>query len=194
VDLAHDTDLPWETARLILRRFRMSDLAAFMAYRNDPEVARYQSWDDTTEEMARAIITAHATRWFGTPGEGVQIAVERKDTGELVGDCYFELDRAEPRQGELGYSLARDHQHRGFATEAVSCLLDHVFEGFRLHRVVALADCDNGSSIALLERVGFRREGHFRQSYWDRDRWTDEYLYAMLEDEWTSAEGSAPTG
>lgn len=172
----------------------MSDLAAFVAYRNDPDVARYQSWDETTEAQARAIIASQSRQRIELPDEGIQIAVERKDTGELAGDCYFQLDRAEPRQGELGYTLARAHQGRGFATEAVSCLLDHVFGEFHLHRVVALTDCDNRASIALLERLGFRREGHFLQSYWDRDRWTDEYLYAVLENEWKRVEGSAPTG
>jgi len=41
-----------ETERLILRQFRNSDLASFMAYRNDPEVARYQSWESITRRNA----------------------------------------------------------------------------------------------------------------------------------------------
>jgi len=177
-------ELPWSTERLVLRRFRQSDVDAFVAYRNDPEVARYQSWDPVTEAEARTLIARESEREIGLPGRGIQIAIERKDTGDTIGDLYLQLDALEPRQAELGYTLARDQQGNGFATEAVSCLLDHVFRGLQLHRIIAYTDCDNTPSIALLERLGFRREGHFLQSYWSRDHWTDEYLYAMLRDEW----------
>jgi aminoglycoside 6'-N-acetyltransferase len=48
------------------------------------------------------------------------------------------------------------------------------------------ADCDtrNDRSWRLLERVGFRREGHLRASYRDGEDWSDEYLYGLLADEW----------
>lgn len=176
--------LPWSTERLVLRRFRGPDLPALLAYRNDPLVARYQSWDSVTEEVGAAIVATHAVRPLGVPDAGLQIAIERTDGGVLIGDCYLQVDRSEPRQAEIGYTLARDEQGNGYATEAVSCLLDHVFPDLDLHRVVALVDCENERSIALLERLGFRREGHFVQSYWDDDRWADEYLYAILREEW----------
>lgn len=179
-------DLPWSTERLILRRFREEDLPAFLAYRNDPLVARYQSWDSATEEEARYIIASQAVQQLGVPGSGIQIAIERKDSRELIGDCYLQVDMAEPRQAELGYTLARDQQGKGYATEAVSCVLDRVFTGLGLHRIIALTDCENAPSITLLERLGFRREGHFLQSYWDGNQWTDEYLYALLKEEWKS--------
>ena len=47
-------------------------------------------------------------------------------------------------------------------------------------------DTRNGSSVALLERLGMRREGHLRQCYYDEraGEWADEYLYALLRAEW----------
>ena len=41
-------------------------------------------------------------------------------------------------------------------------------------------------SIALLERLGMRREGHLRESTWAKGEWTDDLVYALLPDEWQS--------
>jgi RimJ/RimL family protein N-acetyltransferase len=173
-----------ESERLILRRFEDSDLAAFVAYRNDPEVARYQSWDSFDEREASALIREMESEQPGVPGEWFQFAIEPKETGGLVGDCALRVDRQEHYRAEIGFTLAHEHQGKGFASEAVSRLLDYVFDDLGLHRVVAIVDCRNKPSWALLERVGMRREGHFLENVWFKGEWSDEYLYAVLKDEW----------
>jgi RimJ/RimL family protein N-acetyltransferase len=173
-----------ESERLILRRFRDSDLAPFVAYRNDPEVARYQSWDSFDERETRAFIREMASAQPGVPGDWFQFAVELKETGELLGDCALQVDGQEPYRAELGFTLAREHQGKGFAAEAASRLLDYAFESLGLHRIFAIADCRNKPSWTLLERVGLRQEGHFLESVWFKGEWSDEYLYAILKDEW----------
>jgi RimJ/RimL family protein N-acetyltransferase len=100
----------------------------------------------------------------GVPGEWFQFAVESKETGDLVGDCTLQVDGQEPYRAEIGFTLAREHQGKGFASEAVSRLLDYAFDDLGLHRVAAIADCRNKPSWALLERVGMRREGHFLEN------------------------------
>jgi len=173
-----------ESERLILRRFRDTDLAPFVAYRNDPEVARYQSWDSFDEREARAYIREVGSAQPGVPGDWFQFAIESKEVGSLVGDCALQVDGQEPYRAELGFTLAREHQGKGYASEAVSRLLDYAFEDLGLHRVVAIADCRNEPSWRLLERVGLRQEGHFLESLWFKGGWSDEYLYAVLKDEW----------
>lgn len=175
-----------ESARLIIRHFKPADLPLFHAYRNDPEVARYQGWDTLSEERALSFINEMAALQPGIPGEWFQFAVELKESGLLIGDCAMKLDTEEPRQAEIGYSFARRHQGNGYASEAVSTLLDYAFGSFGLHRVTAFVICGNERSIALLERIGMRREGHFLQDFWHKGSWVDEYLYALLESEWLS--------
>ena len=182
--MSHTTFTRIESGRLILRRFEDPDLAPFVAYRNDPEVARYQSWDSFDEREARAFIQEMRSGQPGVPGEWFQFAVESKVTGGLVGDCALQVDGREPYRAEIGFTLAREHQGKGFASEAVSRLLDYAFDELGLHRVFAIADCRNKPSWALLERVGLRREGHFLESVWFKGEWSDEYLYAVLKDEW----------
>ena len=172
-----------ESERLILRRFAGSDLEPFLAYRNGPLVARYQAWESCTEREATAMIEELKQLQPGTPGEWFQFAVELKETGALIGDCALKVEQ-NGRQGEIGFTLSREHRGKGYASEAVSCLLCYAFADLGLHRVVAITDQENRPSIALLERLGMRREGHFVRNAWFKGRWASEYLYAVLKDEW----------
>jgi RimJ/RimL family protein N-acetyltransferase len=172
-----------ESERLILRRFADSDLVPFLAYRNDPEVARYQAWESCTEQEAKSMIKQLRKEEPGSPGEWFQLAIELKKTGALIGDCALKVE-LDGRQAEIGFTLSREHQGKGYASEAVSRLLDYAFGDLGLHRVFAITDQENEPSFALLERLGMRREGSFVQNAWFKGRWTSEYLYAVLEDEW----------
>jgi RimJ/RimL family protein N-acetyltransferase len=173
-----------ETTRLRLRHLTDTDLQAFMAYRNDPEVARYQSWEGISETEASAFIQEQKKVQPSVPGQGFQIAIELKETNALIGDCYFTINELDNRQAEIGFTLSRAYQGHGFATEAVSYFLNYAFLTFDLHRIIAIADCENAASVALLERLGMRREGHFLQNVWFKGKWGDEYLYAILKEEW----------
>src|SRR6266581_5364880 len=154
----------FETPRLRLRHFRDTDLALFMAYRNDPEVAKYQGWEGISESEARAFLQEQKEVQPGVPGQWFQIAIELKETGMLVGDCALKTEVDNERQAEIGYTLARAYQGKGIASEAVSRVLDYVFRTLGLHRVIAITDCENAASITLLERLGLCREGHFIQN------------------------------
>ena len=173
-----------ETARLRLRHFTDADLAPFMAYRNDPEVAKYQSWEGISESEACAFIQEQKELQPGGPGQWFQIAIELKETGMLVGDCALRIEEHDERQAEIGYTISRAYQRRGIASEAVSRVLEYAFVALGLHRVIAITDCENVASVALLERLGLRREAHFHQNVWFKGKWGDEYLYAMLQEEW----------
>lgn len=179
-----DEFIPLESERLRLRRFRASDLETFLAYRADPQVARYQGWEDYTRADAQAFLERQLAVVPGTPGCRAQIAIERKDTGAMIGDLYLFTPEDEPPWAQIGFTLQRASQGRGYATEAVRRLLDHAFGPLARHRVTALADAANARSIALLERVGMRREAHFVENVRERGAWRDEVAYAILQREW----------
>lgn len=174
-----------ETPRLLLRRLKDGDLPTLLAYHNDPEVARYQLWEDMSEAAARAFVNEQKSLRPGVPGQWFVFALERKDTHVHIGDCSLKVSELDERQGEIGFNLARDQQGKGYAAEAVSSVLDYAFDVLELHRVIAVTDCENAASVALLERVGMRREGHFIQNIWFKGKWGDEYHYAVLRHEWT---------
>lgn len=175
---------PIETARLRLRQFTAAELPTLLAYRNDPVVAKYQSWESMTEAEGRAFIREMIHALPGVPGPGFQFAIILKEDALHIGDCFFKLADDDVRQAEIGYTLARSYWGQGFASEAVRALLDYSFLQLKLHRVIAITDSQNTPSFTLLERLGMRREGHFHQNIWFKGAWGDEYLYAMLREEW----------
>ena len=174
-----------ESPRLTLRRFADADLEPFLAYLNDPLVARYQSWESYTEEQARDVIEQQKDRSPGRPGQWFTFALELKETGTLIG--HVALRMLDDQQAEIGFTMARAFHGRGLACEAATRVLDYAFAELKLHRVTAITDCENEKSAALLERLGMRREGHFIQNIWFKGRWGSEYLYAVLSDEWLRA-------
>ncbi|MDX1934316.1 MAG: GNAT family protein [Capsulimonadales bacterium] len=174
------------TERLILRPMREKDAPFLVAYRRDPEVAKFQSWTAFDEELARGFISELSQRQPGTPEEGYQMGIARRDTDELIGDLYLRLLDYDPRQAEIGYTLARPHQRRGYAREAVRAFCGYLFDDLQLHRLIAYTSTENVRSVRLLESLGFRREGWTRESVDINDRWHDEYLYALLRREWSN--------
>ena len=86
---------------------------------------------------------------------------------------------------EVGITLTRAYQGQGYATEAVEGVLDWLFVSLGKHRIHARVDPRNEASIALLERVGMRKEGHLRESVWTKGEWADDMIYAILGKEWS---------
>ena len=176
--------LPMHTERLVLRVPTESDAPTMAAYRDDPEVARYQGWplpypaDDAIAGIRRV---AHLTG--PTPGESVQVAIE--NAGTVVGDLYVSIH---PPEGDgataaLGYTLAPAHQGRGFAAEAAGAMVDALFAHTPVHRVVATLDPENLASMRLLDQLGFAHEGVARRSVPIRGEWLDDLRYGLLRHE-----------
>lgn len=173
------------TERLIIRRFTPQDAATFSAYRSDPAVARYQSWEAPYSlEDARRFIEQTADEDPDTPGTWFQFAIVEQPTQRHIGDVAALCVAHDPRLATIGFTLAADAQGQGYGTEAVTALLDYLFEHRAKHRVSATCDARNTRSVALLERVGMRREAHHPRSAWWNGEWTDEYAYAVLATEW----------
>jgi ribosomal-protein-alanine N-acetyltransferase len=68
--------------------------------------------------------------------------------------------------------------------EAVERLLAYLFDELDLHRVIAITDVENIPSCNMLDRLGFRREGHFVENLMFKGNWGSEYYYGMLKREW----------
>ena len=171
--------------RVLLRRFRPDDVIVFVAYRSDEQVARFQSWDAPYpraegERFIREIGRQHPD----TPGEWFQFAVRLRSTERLIGDCAVFPHADDARQCDIGFTLSPEHQGHGYATEAVRLLVNYLFSERGKHRISAWCDPRNAASVALLERLGMRREGHLRQSTWAKGEWTDDLVFGLLRDEW----------
>jgi RimJ/RimL family protein N-acetyltransferase len=186
--------LPFATARLYLRPFEPADAAAFSAYRSDPDVVRYQGWQTPyTRAQAERFIADLAGIDGPVRGDWLQIALGHD--GVLVGDVAVHLD-GDGQVATIGYTLATEHQHQGFAVEAVGALVARLFGELGVHRVVADLDPRNLASARLLESLGFEREAEGRAAVRVGDEWVDDARYAHTAtsyEAWTSRPQGPPT-
>jgi ribosomal-protein-alanine N-acetyltransferase len=94
------------------------------------------------------------------------------------------------RCGSLGYYGAAMCAGRGFMTEGLALVLDHAFTKLEMHRLEANIQPDNAASIALVKRLGFRKEGFSPAFLKIGGVWRDHERWAILTEEWLSAHGA----
>jgi RimJ/RimL family protein N-acetyltransferase len=174
-----------ETERLLLRAFRESDLDDLHAMRSLPEVVRYLYGEVRSREQCEEMLAERLTQTsVAAEGDGLSLAVERRDDGRVIGDMSLWLRSAEHRQGEIGFVFHPDAQGQGYAREAATALLAVAFGELGLHRVFGRTDGRNDASAALMRRLGMRQEAHFRENEMFKGAWGDELVFAVLESEW----------
>ncbi len=167
-----------ETARLILRPRVVADAEALFPAFADIDAMRYWSGaphQDVAE--TRADFARPADEWRAW-------TVVERSSEAVIGF----VAAGEKRQGnvtEIGYMFLRAHWGGGFAREAVSAVIDRIFaEGQR--KVFADTDPDNAASRGLLERLGFKVEGHLRAEWETHIGVRDTIIYGLLRDEWAT--------
>ena len=175
---------PIETARLRLRPITVDDVDAFHAYQGREDVARFMLFEPRSrEEMAAKVAEWSAHTALERDGDYLEIPVELRTDGRMIGHLYLSLRSVDHLTAEIGWGLHPDFQGQGFAEEGARALLQLAFERMRLHRVVAELDPRNEASVALCHRLGMREEAHFRQDMWFKGAWADTGVYAVLAEE-----------
>ena len=84
----------------------------------------------------------------------------------------------------LGYYAFEPHAGKGLMSEAVRLAVDHAFRKLKLHRLEANIQPGNRASIALVKRLGFKREGYSPRYLKIGGRWQDHERWAVLREEW----------
>ena len=183
------------TDRLILRLLNDKDLHIFQMYRNDPDVARYQSWTSFSMVQAQELLSRQQGIGFAEPGTWVQLACCDKVNDTLLGDfaVHF-LDDEHDDEGsavagqvEIGFTFAAENQGKGYAIEGLIALLKYLFVDLCKHRVTATVDALNEKAVYLLGKLNFRREAHFVENIWFKGKWGSEMYFALLRREFLSA-------
>jgi RimJ/RimL family protein N-acetyltransferase len=178
-------DYPLRTARLMLRPYTLDDLDDLYDIQSRPEVTRYLLFGARDRnEVRRSLKQKIAAAELSDEGGSLTLAVVLPETGAMIGDVMLFWRSREHRQGEIGYIFHPGHGGQGYATEAALVMLRLGFENLGLHRIIGRVDARNTASARVLERLGMRREAHFLQNEIVKGVWTDEMVFAILEDEW----------
>lgn len=167
------------TPRLILRRPVTTDVPDFFEMRSDPQVMQY---------IPRPLAATHADveAWLQIVSErtekteGINWAVEWKETGKAIGMIGYVNIKPEHDRAEIGYSLIAAWHRKGIMREALKATMDYGFNEMKLHSIEAIIDIENVASGKLLEEAGFVQEAHFREDFFYKGKHRDSVHYGLL--------------
>jgi RimJ/RimL family protein N-acetyltransferase len=155
-----DVPLQLSTPGLTLRRLRVGDALLVLAATQDPEGARYLPWRPLADLAAAEAFVARIER-SSVEGRGHAFAMVPKGERQAGGWIGFDHRGATL---VVGYVLARSHWGRGFATQALTAVVDWALAQPDVWRVEARCHPDNAVSIHVLEKAGLQFEGRLRRA------------------------------
>jgi ribosomal-protein-alanine N-acetyltransferase len=178
-----------EGNRVHLRPPRRSDQRTFITQATQSH-ALHRRFVQPAE--TRSTFAAYVRRY--APSEAspryLGFLVLRNDDDALAGVINFsEIVRGAFKSAYVGYFAFAALAGRGYMTEGFALALDFALRDFGLHRVEANVQPDNVRSLALVERLGFTREGYSRRYVKIAGRWRDHVRYAMLAEDWRKLRG-----
>lgn len=172
-----------EAPRVRLRWLTDGDVDALFAVFSDPLMMRYWA---TPPLRVRAEAEAYlASIRSGFAGKSLfQWGVERKEDGRVIGTCtLLHIDTAS-RRAELGYGLGSPYWRKGYMSEVLTALIGYAFGTLKLRRLEADVDPRNESSLRILDRLGFRREGLLRERWNVGGEIQDTAFLGLLAADW----------
>ncbi|WP_336883143.1 GNAT family protein [Priestia koreensis] len=171
-----------ETERLLLREVNEADFPDMLDYLSDEKVMRhmgigvFKTVEDVMEEVS----------WYRSifnDGTGIRWGITLKDIGKVIGSCGFLNHVPKHHRADIGYELHSSYWGMGIAAEAIQAILHHGFHHLQLERVQALIEPDNISSINLIEKQRFVKEGLLRHYEYGAGKFDDLYMYSLLKEE-----------
>ena len=157
------------TPRLVLRRPRLDDLAAFYSVMSNPLAMRYWSTlPHSSIEVTRPWLERMIDR-SASGGEDFAIEFE----GRVVGDV------GAGRLPEFGFMVHPDYWGRGIATEASRAFIDHAFDARSVDQLTADVDPRNTASLRVLGKLGFTVTGTARHTFLLGDEWCDSVYLSL---------------
>ncbi|GAB4320047.1 MAG: GNAT family protein [Candidatus Zixiibacteriota bacterium] len=171
-----------ETPRLILRGFTLADAPRVQKLAGDRAIAATTAYipHPYPDGAAETWIATHVERW--TRGEGIDLAVILKSTGELIGACGLNINQPH-RRAEIGYWIGKPFWGQGYATETVTAVIGYGFS-LGLNRIFAEHYHTNPASGRVLKKAGMSYEGRLRQHMIKWDEPMDMEVYGILASEW----------
>jgi len=180
--------IPIITPRLSIREYTKADFVGVHAYSEDSETVRFMTWGPNTPEDTRAFIQLAISQQVIEPRVNYHFIVTMKGIEQVIGGCGIHIRRPAHRGAEIGYCFNKQYWRQGYATETMGALLKFGFETLQMHRIIATCDSGNIGSERVMQKSGLRKEAYFVQELWQKGRWRDSLLYAILESEWFNSQ------
>ncbi|MBI5386285.1 MAG: GNAT family N-acetyltransferase [Verrucomicrobia bacterium] len=185
--------LPVSQPRLVLRRLQPGDWKDLLELMSDDELFRFVPWYPLEEqdllhwlESDQAVRITHA-------GQALNLGVELKGSGKLVGYLSQSFTDDTRRQVSVGVFLSRDAVSQGIGSEALHAAFEFGFRGLGLLRMTSHCDSRNAALRQMCEAAGMRREGEFLKDRFVKGEWVNTVHFATLREEY-EADPRRPAG
>lgn len=177
--------LKLKSPRLVMRHGQPKDIPTILAYyqNNKDHLAPFEPLKPSSFYTRTHWNQEIETRLLDTQAErSLKLFIFLKDSpSELVGTLNFgNFIRGVFQSCTVGYSLAAEHQGKGYMTEALQVGIDHIFTGVKLHRIGANYLPHNQRSGRLLKRLGFTVDGYARDYLYIAGQWQDHILTSLV--------------
>jgi RimJ/RimL family protein N-acetyltransferase len=183
------TDSFWQGRHIRLRAVEPSDGEAHFHWNQDSDMTR--QLDRIYFPQSRAAVNrwADKTSTQEPAGDAFHFQIENL-AGELVGS--IGTHRCDPRTGTFSYGVAirKEHQRRGYASEAIVMVLRYYFQELRYQKATVYVYSFNESSIRLHERLGFQREGCLRRMVFTQGQYFDLIVFGLTAEEYERQHGA----
>ena len=167
------------TERLLLRKLNMHDAQDVYDYSSDPLVAKHVLWDAHRNVAESKSYIRYMMRKYRL-GEPSSWGMEYLEENRIIGTIGFMWIQEENASAEVGYSLGRAYWNQGLMTEALRAVIKFGFEEMNLNRIEAQHETTNPASGRVMRKVGMRHEGTLRSRLYNKGRYVDVELYAIL--------------
>ena len=174
-----------ESERLSITEISSLDIPDIHEMNSYPEVAQFNTIGIPSDlAQTASVLKSVMEDQSKTPRTNYGWTIRDKESGAFIGEIGMSVSRPKYAKGEIHYSLHPEKWGKGYATEAVKAILDFGFLHLKLHRIEAGVATANVKSIKLLEKVGMTREGHHRKILPLQTGWSDNYSYAILDEDY----------
>ena len=167
------------STRLLIREIQSSDVPAIFNYRSDALVNQYQGWIPEKLEEVKGFVEHKIAKEFNQLDTWFQLTIVIKESNELIGDVGLHF--LENEVVELGVTIAKKNHGKGYATEALKAVIEYLFNKVDKQKIKASVDPRNLASIAMIEKLGFKKEAHFKKSFFLRGEWVDDVIYGLIK-------------
>ena len=170
-----------ETKRLLLREFMVEDAEAmFQNWASDKEVTKFLTWPaytrlDTSIHMLNEWTTSYEKPDF------YQWAIVPKNLNEPIGSISVVSINEKTQMAEIGYCIGRPWWNRGITSEALSAVINFMFDQVGANRVQAKHDVNNPHSGLVMKKCGMKYEGTLRSAAVNNQGVCDVSIYALLK-------------
>ena len=169
-----------ESPRLIFRKLVVSDAVDIQFIRSNSEVMKFMdSNPHKTIKDSEKFITDNLNRYKNKTG--IFWAIIEKSKNTFIGDfAYWNILRQDHR-AEIGYTLKPEYWEKGYMSETLSTLIKFGFEGLNLHSIQAEINPSNINSEKVLQKIGFKKEAHFKENRYFNGKYLNSDIYSLLE-------------